>query len=350
MSKFEDTVLAELPRRPYLPQDAEQERVFIRRGAGPRQMELVEIQEGELLGMEDGQLRSVKKPQVGTFVHVQEFAKSRWVITHELANTNVMTTLFDAEGNQFEADEIRVSANQVVVQLAEPAVGRAVLLFAAATESLSFGPDEATNLPEEILFVETVSENQELNEKALRESGQLFVGTGILGTNFVTAANEHVEVSVGVYRGKTAIASTDKEFEVELGELDGWSFALNAVLPDVNGGSVLTNFYRLDVTVESLELNESIVGSAVRSAGKYNVVYPATSTVLTHGSYTSDLSVFQIMQELDSSLFEGELSAASNGSVTGDFVITFTATPLAAFEEELEAVSAQVVVKVSEAA
>lgn len=295
MSKFEDTILSELPRRPFLPVDAEQETLIVRRGAGPRQLDAVVINEGELLGMVDGQLKSVEKPKVGTVSHTQSFAKSRWEITHEENNSNVLVTLYDVDGNQFEPDEIRVSANRVVVQLAEPAVGRAVLMFAAPDEGEAFGPDETQNAPEE-LGVVVHQPAQTLPENSVRESGYMFVGSGIEASGFVIARNAHLSLAVGIRLGKDVVNSEDGVYDVTLmDETDTWNLALNAALLDIAGGSVLTNFYRLDVDVTVGD--KTVTGTIVRDKSKFTIVLPEQYKVISDGSYTSDLSVYQAITD-----------------------------------------------------
>lgn len=295
MSKFEDTILAELPRRPFLPVDAAQETLLVRRGAGPRQLASVAINEGELLGMVDGQLKSVEKPKVGTVSHTQTFAKSRWEITHEENNSNVLVTLYDVDGNQFEPDEIRVSANRVIVQLAEPAVGRAILMFAAPNEGESFGPDETLNAPEE-LGVVVYQTAQTLPENSVRESGYMFVGSGIEASGFVIARNAHLSLAVGIRSGKDVVNSEDGVYAVTLtDESDSWDLALNAALLDIAGGSVLTNFYRLDVDVTVS--GKTVTGTIVRDKSKFAIVLPEQSKVISDGSYTSDLSVYQAITD-----------------------------------------------------
>lgn len=132
---FEDFIQLELPKRPFLASDVDEESIIIRRGQGARALAGVKLAEGQVLGMKDGQLQGVAQESgnggsaVDAVTHVQEEAATSWVITHNRNNVNVVLNLYGDDGKAFEADEVIVAANTVTITLLEAAAGRAILIF-----------------------------------------------------------------------------------------------------------------------------------------------------------------------------------------------------------------------------
>ena len=132
---FEDFIQLELPKRPFLASDVDEESIIIRRGPGARALAGVKLAEGQVLGMKDGQLQGVAQESgnggsaVDAVTHVQEEAATSWVITHNRNNVNVVLNLYGDDGKAFEADEVIVAANTVTITLLEAAAGRAILIF-----------------------------------------------------------------------------------------------------------------------------------------------------------------------------------------------------------------------------
>lgn len=130
---FEDFIQVEMPKRPYLATDIAQESILIRRGVGPRQLAGLQLTDGQLLGMKDGQLQGVVPEAVGTPVdgltHIQSAAETSWVITHNRNNVNVFVQVYDANGKKFDPDDLTVAPNSVTVSLLQAISGHAVLIF-----------------------------------------------------------------------------------------------------------------------------------------------------------------------------------------------------------------------------
>jgi hypothetical protein len=134
---FEDFIQREMPLRPFLPSDVAQESVIVRRGAGPRQMTGVVLEEGQVLGLRDGQLQGVEASHgtsVDAITHIQDEPDTRWTITHNRNNVNAVVNVYDDNGNWFQPNGLTVTANTVVVELLEAQAGRVVLIFIPATD------------------------------------------------------------------------------------------------------------------------------------------------------------------------------------------------------------------------
>lgn len=127
-SPFEAFIQLELPKRPYLEEDAPQESIIVRRGAGPRQLQGVTINEGEVLGLVDGQLAGVM-PGAGGHSHTQALAAQEWVVTHDKGNRNVVVTILDEEYQEIIADSVQVGENAITISFTEAQTGYANILF-----------------------------------------------------------------------------------------------------------------------------------------------------------------------------------------------------------------------------
>lgn len=331
MSRFEATVQAELPLRPFLSQDSAQETVFIRRGVGPRQMEAIPLNPGEVLGNVGGVLQSVKMAEVDSVSHVQSFSSDRWTIIHNRKNTNVQVVLYDIAGNQFEPDNIIVAANTVTVRLAEPEMGRAILIFAAPTPEFKFQPVETVIVPEELGDI-VAEENTTLPEVAVRENGTMLSGTGNTAENFTSSRNAHIALDLGarIRSSKVRIVPSGEVYLIELADTQSWTFPHSAALLDITGGTVLTNFYDITLTAKNRDTAEELTFTLVRVGNKYTFVSPEYDLAITDGAFTSDLSVYQDIQSLSFYAMAFPLTQVNGaGGMIGTFDIEMKALPKA---------------------
>ena len=329
MSKFEQTVQAELPLRPFLPADSPQETIFVRRGLGPRQMSTVTLQEGEVLGLVDGQLKSLALPEIDSVTHIQSFANNLWVITHNRKNTNVQVALYDVDGALFEPDSITVTTNQVLVRLAEPDMGRAILIFAAPTLGFEFKPNEGVAVPEVIEPGAAIGDTS-LPTVALRENGTMLIGLGNHGNHFESFRNNHISLDLGARMRNSAekIVPEMNTFVFELEDDQSWNIAHNIALLDTTGGSVITNYYDVSMTALNTGTNESLTFELTRVDNRYALVAPSLGVAVTDGAFTSDLSVYQDMQSLTFLAPMFPLSTKNGaGGFLGNYKVTLTATP-----------------------
>ena len=135
---FEDFIQLELPKRPWMASDVQEESVIVRRGQGARQLQGVVLGEGQVLGMKDGVLQGVAADAGGTGADavsfVQETPATTWTITHNRNNVNVSVSVYDADGKAFTPDEITVAANTVTITVLEASAGHAVLFFIPVPE------------------------------------------------------------------------------------------------------------------------------------------------------------------------------------------------------------------------
>lgn len=135
---FEDFIQLELPKRPWMASDVQEESVIVRRGQGARQLQGVVLSEGQVLGMKDGTLQGVAAGAGGTGADAVAFAQetpaTTWTITHNRNNVNVSVSVYDADGKAFTPDEIVVAANTVTVTVLEAIAGHAVLFFIPVPE------------------------------------------------------------------------------------------------------------------------------------------------------------------------------------------------------------------------
>ncbi len=133
-SAFEAFIQLELPRRPFLLNDVEQESVIIRRGAAPRQMDGIKLSDGQVLGMVNGVLSGVSAGGGGSFVgglaYTQETAATTWTIQHNRNNANVAgLTVINTAGNVLFPDTIVADANSVTLTFSVAQAGKATMAF-----------------------------------------------------------------------------------------------------------------------------------------------------------------------------------------------------------------------------
>lgn len=141
MSAFEDFIQAELPRRPWVVNDPDQETIPVRRGAGPRQLEFVSLNDGEVLGKLSGVIQGVVIPGLtgspatidGTqsYVHTQSVLATTWTVTHNIGSEDFVALVFDDTGAQIISDELTATdSNTVIVEFNSQQTGKVVLIFA----------------------------------------------------------------------------------------------------------------------------------------------------------------------------------------------------------------------------
>lgn len=141
MSAFEDFIQIELPRRPWVANDPAQETVPVRRGAGPRQLDFVEMQDGEVLGKVNGVVQGINIGLTETgeiihipknYIHLQSFASNTWAIAHNGESTDYVVCVYDADGSVIIPDSVDVvDSNNIVVTLGASVTGKVVMVFAS---------------------------------------------------------------------------------------------------------------------------------------------------------------------------------------------------------------------------
>lgn len=138
MSAFEDFIQLELPRRPWTFTDGAQETIPVRRGAGPRQMEFINITDGQVLGKISGTLQGVTISGLGgeiipkNYIHTQGTAAATWTITHSKNSSDYVIIVVDQNGSLIIPNVVDdTSVNQVVIEFTTAQAGKAVLIFAS---------------------------------------------------------------------------------------------------------------------------------------------------------------------------------------------------------------------------
>lgn len=132
MSSFDKFIQLELPKRPFIQADPAQETVIVRRGAGPRQLAGIALNEGEVLAKVGGVVTGV--PLAGS-----SFRKSIttvttptqvWTITHNLGSINIIIQVVDSLGYVIIPDEMHIQdEDTVVITFSTPQTGIARIIF-----------------------------------------------------------------------------------------------------------------------------------------------------------------------------------------------------------------------------
>lgn len=133
-SPFNTFIQTEMPKRPYINQDPKQETVIIRRGAGARELQGLELQEGQIIMKIGGQLKAVHagglSKGLDVYVHTQEIAATEWVIAHDKNTTRCVANCVDLTGKVVMPEEIEViDENTVKITFTDPTAGSADLLL-----------------------------------------------------------------------------------------------------------------------------------------------------------------------------------------------------------------------------
>ena len=135
MSAFEDFIQTELPKRGYLNSDVAQETIIIRRGAGPRQFDAIQLGEGQVLGFQNGQLAAMSvqslvasgmKKAILTVTEPSDL----WIINHNLGYDDVIVQCFDENNFVLIPDTTQiVDANMIRITFTNPQKGVARVIF-----------------------------------------------------------------------------------------------------------------------------------------------------------------------------------------------------------------------------
>lgn len=144
-SAFEQFVQTELPLRPFAPSDGNQEAIAIRRGQGPRQMQFLDLEDGQVLARVNGVLQGVTLSGMsgngklgGVRYMVLDVADgsaaSTWTLTHNLGSFNCIAQAYQKNGDgSFQSvlpDLIKlVDNNTVEMKFSTPIAGKAILSF-----------------------------------------------------------------------------------------------------------------------------------------------------------------------------------------------------------------------------
>ena len=143
---FEAFVQSELPLRPFAPTDGNQESIAIRRGEGPRQLQFLDLQDGQVLARVDGEMRGVSINNMGTgngmVGGVRHFVAnvdagneiSTWNLTHNLDSFNCVVQVYQLNAdNSYSAmipDSITLlDADTVELKFSTAVAGKAILSF-----------------------------------------------------------------------------------------------------------------------------------------------------------------------------------------------------------------------------
>ena len=134
MSAFTDFIQVELPKRPYLESDVPQNSVIIRNGAGPRQLDGIQLLPGQIIMNIGGTIQAVALEDVSgntdNFVQEVSVAAAQWTLAHGGGSENVLVALYDSAGRYMIPDEITiVDDNTITVDFGSPIDGKAVVLY-----------------------------------------------------------------------------------------------------------------------------------------------------------------------------------------------------------------------------
>lgn len=134
MSAFEDFIQVELPRRPWTPNDPAQESIPVRRGAGPRQLDFVSLNDGQVLGQVGGVVQGVDINALTgsvSYVHQQTTVMDAWYIEHNKDSEDYILFVFDDSGNQVIPNNVAAFDNNIIeVDFGTGMTGKAVVIFA----------------------------------------------------------------------------------------------------------------------------------------------------------------------------------------------------------------------------
>ena len=136
MSAFEDFIQTELPIRPYVPTNPDQETIAIRRGAGPRQLGFISLTDGQVLAKINGQIVGVTLgganglAGVRSFVLNQTVAAATWVVQHNKGSEFVLVQCLDDANKVILPNEIEITdENTVTISLDMAMTGKIYCVF-----------------------------------------------------------------------------------------------------------------------------------------------------------------------------------------------------------------------------
>ncbi|RKZ84298.1 MAG: hypothetical protein DRQ39_08490 [Gammaproteobacteria bacterium] len=127
MAEFEDFVQTELPLRPVVTLDEDEETLLVRRGP-PKNYVAVPLQEGQVVGKEGGVIKGVDNNGSGgggdkNYVHVQAMASAVWQVPHNLGKM-VSITVVDTGGTTVEGDMTHDDLNNITIIFSAPFTGQ----------------------------------------------------------------------------------------------------------------------------------------------------------------------------------------------------------------------------------
>lgn len=135
MSAFENFIQLELPLRPYVATDPAAESIAVRRGAGPRQLTFVELEDGQVLGKVGGVTQGVNVTDLGPkgVLQTVAVASQTWTIPHNRGTLNCIVQVFEqigADWVQVLPDLVKMpDDNNIVVTFGVAQAGRAHVMF-----------------------------------------------------------------------------------------------------------------------------------------------------------------------------------------------------------------------------
>ncbi len=138
MSAFEDFIQVELPRRPWVVDDPAQETVPVRRGAGPRQLEFISLNDGEVVGQLGGVVQGIVVPGLGGqvipkgYIHPEPTPSALWLVNHNLNSEDYVVFVVDDTGLQiFPNSIVTTDDDNVLIDFNTAVAGMAVFIFAS---------------------------------------------------------------------------------------------------------------------------------------------------------------------------------------------------------------------------
>lgn len=131
---FTSFVQLELPKRPYLENDIEENSVLIRKGQGARSLGGVKLEDGQILTSIEGELVAVDLADVtgdtDNHAHVQESAAVLWPIQHNGDSINCNVSVYNDQGYIVQPESVRiVDANNIEITFLSAVTGRAVITY-----------------------------------------------------------------------------------------------------------------------------------------------------------------------------------------------------------------------------
>lgn len=139
MSAFEDFVQVELPLRPFVTSNPDLETIPVRRGPGARQLEFVDLQDGEVLGKVGGVIQGVSISSLTTksHVHTQAVASTQWIVNHAQSSEDYIVQVRNSDGEVIIPEEITIGdevganlADYVTITFNQDFTGKAIITFA----------------------------------------------------------------------------------------------------------------------------------------------------------------------------------------------------------------------------
>jgi len=123
MAEFEDFVQTELPLRPVVANNEDEETLLVRRGP-PKNYEAVPLLEGQVVGKKNGTIQGVNGTGDKNRVHVQSMAAAVWQVAHNL-DKMVSVTVVDTGGNTVEGSILFIDLNNIQITFSAPFTGQA---------------------------------------------------------------------------------------------------------------------------------------------------------------------------------------------------------------------------------